>query len=261
MARDQAGERLSSVANAMRMIRAFSDEEYEIGISDLALRLGVAKSTAHRLATTLLEAGMLEQNRQTGKYRLGLALFQLGTLVRRKMDISNEAKPWLMALREQTDETIHLAVPGPSGMLYVNFLESRKAIRMGSRIGQTLPLHCTAEGKVLLAHQTPHAIEQVIAAGLRPLTAHTITGRAAFLAELANIHTQGFALDDEESEPGMRCIAAAVMDDGGEVAAAVGIAGPAQRLSRDILVGYAPDLRQAVRAISARLGAHALRKD
>ena len=102
--------RLSSVSNAMRLITAFSEEEYEIGVSDLARRLGLAKSTVHRLATTLIETGMLEQNPQDGTYHLGLKLFELGSLVRRKMDVTNEAQPFLKELREKTGETVQLGI-------------------------------------------------------------------------------------------------------------------------------------------------------
>jgi DNA-binding IclR family transcriptional regulator len=102
--------RLSSVATAVRLLKAFSEQQVEIGISDLAKRLGVAKSTVHRLAVTLVAAGMLEQNSDSGKYRLGIALFRLGSLVRRRMTVSNEARPLLRELREKVNETVHLAV-------------------------------------------------------------------------------------------------------------------------------------------------------
>ena len=234
----EAPERLSSVANALRLMTVFSDDEYELGISQLAGKLGLAKSTVHRLASTLLAAGMLEQNSETGKYRLGLTVFQLGALVRRKLDISAAAKPCLMRLREQTDETVQLAVPGQGGVMYVNFLESRHAIRMGSRIGLTLPLHCTAEGKALLAfglaEEAPPTPNQA--------------------ADLAAIRARGFAIDDEECEPGMRSIAAPVFDESGTAIAAVGIAGPAQRLSLAVLEGFAPDLLDAADSISRRVG-------
>jgi DNA-binding IclR family transcriptional regulator len=122
--------RLSSVANAIRLVKVFSDDDYEIGISDLGKRLLLPKSAVHRLASTLIDAGMLEQNAENGKYRLGLTLFELGSLVRRKMDFSSEAKPYLMALREKTGETVHLAILGHTSIIYINSLESKHAIRM-----------------------------------------------------------------------------------------------------------------------------------
>jgi DNA-binding IclR family transcriptional regulator len=102
--------RLSSVANALRLTKAFSEQEYEMGISALAARLGLAKSTVHRLATTLVEYDMLEQNRESGKYRLGLAFFELGTLVRRKMDTATEAQGEIHALADSSGETVQLAI-------------------------------------------------------------------------------------------------------------------------------------------------------
>ena len=98
---DRDPGRLSSVSTAIRLMKAFSEEQFEIGISDMAKRLGVAKSTVHRLAVTLVADGMLEQNPDTGKYRLGIALFRLGSLVRRRMNVSNEARPLLRDLRER----------------------------------------------------------------------------------------------------------------------------------------------------------------
>jgi len=133
--------------------------------------------------------------------------------------------------------------------MYVNFLESRHAIRMGSRIGLTLPLHCTAEGKALLAFGLAEA-----APVLAARTPATLVDPAALAADLAQARARGFAIDDEECEAGMRSIAAPVFDESGAAIAAVGIAGPAQRLSLPVLEGFAPDLLEAAEAISQRLG-------
>jgi DNA-binding IclR family transcriptional regulator len=251
--------RLSSVANAIRLIKAFSDEQYEIGISDLGKRLQLPKSTVHRLASTLIDAGMLEQNTETGKYRLGLVIFELGSLVRRKMDFSSEAKPYLMSLREKTGETVHLAILDQTSIIYVNSLESKHAIRMTMDVGVRKPAYCTAEGKVLLAFQPPEAVERIIAPGLPERTSNTIVDPDAFLQELATIRTRGYAFDDEESELGLRCIAAPVRDYHGNVIAATSVAGPAQRLTKKVLISYAPDVLSAGEAISLRLGYQPMR--
>lgn len=246
--------RLSSVSNAMRLLKVFSDDDYEIGISDLAKRLGLAKSTVYRLASTLIEERILEQSAHDGKYRLGLLLFELGSLVRRKMDVSAEARPVLKALMEQTGETVHLAVLDDHSVLYINRIESRRAIRMGFGLGTRAPLHCTALGKALLAFQSEAFIEETIANGLPRRTAGTITSPKAFRLELAAIRARGYAIEDEEIEVGLRSIAAVVRNHSGLVIASIGIAGPAHRMTKKVLLSYARDLMGATDAVSQRLG-------
>jgi DNA-binding IclR family transcriptional regulator len=246
--------RLSSVATAFRLLNAFSEEEVEIGVSALAKRLGIAKSTVHRLAVTLVAEGVLEQNPDTEKYRLGINLFRLGALVRQRMNLSNEAKPHLVELREATNETVHLAILNQNQIMYVYNLESRQAIRARSDIGVRKPAYCTAEGLAMLAFQPQHTIDVVIADGLAALTPHTNTSAAGLRAQLQEVRQAGYAVEDEESEIGMRCIAAPVREAGGAVIAAVGVAGPVQRLSKKAVAGFVPDVIRTAEAISVRLG-------
>lgn len=246
--------RLSSVANAVRLIKAFSDEEYEIGIGRLAKRLGLAKSTVHRLASTLLAEGMLEQNAEDGKYRLGLALFEVGALVRRKMDFTAEARPFLRMLMVKTGETVHLAVLDRGSVLYINTHESRQAIRMSSTVGTRAPVHSTAVGKALLAFQPVETIDRVVARGLPSSTANTLTDPRALRRELAAIRARGYAVDDEESEVGLRSIAAPIHNHSGDVVASISIAGPVHRMTKKALLGWSRELLEAADAISQRLG-------
>ena len=246
--------RLSSVANSLRLIRAFSEDHYEIGISDLAKRLGLAKSTVHRLASTLLEQGMLEQNAGDGKYHLGLALFELGTLVRRKMDFTMEARPFLRTLMEKTGETVHLAILDHDSVLYVISLESKQALRMGSKVGTRVPVHATAVGKALLAFQPEEEIARIVARGLPASAPNTIVDGKALQRELALVRARSYAEDDEESEVGLRSVAAPIRNDSGAVIAAISIAGPAHRMTRKTLLGWVRELVEAADAVSLRLG-------
>jgi DNA-binding IclR family transcriptional regulator len=245
---------LSSVANAMRLLKAFTDEDYELGASELAKRLALAKSTVFRLASTLVEERILEQNARDGRYRLGLVVFELGSLVRRKMDVSAEARPVLRALMEKTGETAHLAVLDHRSAIYTNRVESRQAIRTAYGLGTRAPLHCTALGKALLAFQAKAFIEEVIDDGLPRRTERTISSAQALRQDLAATRARGYAIEDEESEIALRSIAAAVYDDTGRTVASIGISGPAHRLTRKALLAYAADLTAAADAISQRLG-------
>lgn len=246
--------RLSSVATAMRLLKAFSEEQEEISVSALAQKLGVAKSTIHRLAVTLVSEGLLEQNPDNQRYRLGIGLFALGTLVRRRMDISTEARPYLFALREKTGETILLGIPSDSEIMYIYNLESPQALRMRSDIGIRRPGLSTAVGRAIFAFAADDLVERMLAAPVAPRTAKTITNPGILRATLADIREQGYAIEDEESEAGIRAIAAPVRRAGGFVVGAVGIAGPSQRLSLDALKGFSGPLLEAAAAISMRLG-------
>jgi DNA-binding IclR family transcriptional regulator len=242
------------VAAAVRLLKAFSEQQTEIGISDLARKLGVAKSTVHRLAVTLVADGMLEQNPDSGKYRLGISLFRLGSLVRRRMSVSNEARPLLRELREKVNETVHLAVLDGNEIMYVYNLESTQAIRMRSDVGVRKPAYCTAEGQAILAFQPPEVAENIIRAGLAARTPQTVTDADKLRRVLEAVRQRGCAIEDEESELGMRCIAAPLRNDAGEVVAAIGLAGPVSRLSRKALATYVPHVIETAAAISARLG-------
>jgi IclR family transcriptional regulator, KDG regulon repressor len=248
------GARLSSVSAAARVLKCFSEVEPELGISNLAKRLNLAKSTIHRLATTLTLEGLLDQNPETGRYRLGIHLFVMGTLVRRRLDVSNVSQPFLHMLRERTGETIHLAVLNDASIMYLFNLESSQAIRMKSYIGTLKPAFCTCEGRAIAAFGSTELISRVLSAPLIARTAGTLTEPAKLLKAFAEVRASGVAIDDEESETGMRGIGAPIRDSSGQVVAAIGIGGPSQRLTLKKLRSHAPVLLSTAEAISTQLG-------
>lgn len=247
-------QRLSSVAAALRLLKVFSAEEPELGITALAQRLGLAKSTVHRLTSTLMSEGFLEQNPLNDRYRLGLSLFGLGALVRRRMDVSTEALTHLHTLRDRTGESVHLAVLEQSDILYLFNLESQQAIGMRSYLGVRKPAFCTSEGRAILAFSPPALITRVLKGELLARTPNTVTQAAVLLKIFGDIRQSGYALDDEESDAGMRGLAAPIRDSSGAVVAAVGLAGPVQRLTKRNLRSLTPWVLSAAEAISNRLG-------
>lgn len=249
-----ASGRLSSVTSALRMLKVFSETEPELGISSIAKRLGLAKSTVHRLAVTLAAEGFLEQNADNGRYRLGLALFERGILVRRRMDVSNLGLPLLTALRDRTQETVHLAILAQTSIMYLYNLESAQAIGMRSYLGARKPAFCTCEGRVLLAFAAPDIVSAVLKEKLVLRTPKTTTDPKALLRILDEVRDLGYAVDDEESEVGMRGVAAPVRDIAGTVVSAVGLAGPIQRLTKKSLRSFVPQVVSTADAVSARLG-------
>jgi DNA-binding IclR family transcriptional regulator len=246
--------RLSSVATAIALLKTFSEANYEIGITQLAKTLGVAKSTVFRLAATLVSEGLLEQNKENDRYRLGISLFRLGSLVRRRMDVSAEARPHLFELRESTGETVHLALLDGEQIIYVYNLESNHAIRMRSDVGVAKPAICTAEGLVMLAHQSKELVDAIIAAGPKARTPNTPTRPRVLQAILDEARKRGYAIEDEFSEEGMRAVAAPIRNSTGEVVAAIAVAGPTQRLSDAAIAKIIPKVTNTAFTISQRIG-------
>jgi len=242
------------VTTAIRLLKAFTAQDPELGISDLAKRLGVAKSTVHRLASALLDEGLLEQNPDNNRYRLGVALFALGALVRRRMDVAAEAKMFLTELRAETAENVRLAILDGSKIIYVNDFESPHPVRLRTSIGLSKPAFCTAEGIVLLAGQPVDVIEEVLAGPLVALTPRTETNPARIVARIEDARRLGYAIEDEESEIGMRCVAAPVRGNDGRVVAGIGVAGPRTRLRKRNFAALAARVVQTANRISARLG-------
>ena len=246
--------KLSSVGAALRLLKTFSAEEPELGITELAKRLDLAKSTVHRLTSTLVAEGFLEKNLVNDRYRLGLSLFALGTLVRRRMDISTEALPYLHELRDRSHETVHLAVLEQADIMYLFNLESQQAIGMRSYLGLRKPAFCTAEGRAILAYSPPALLARVVQHGGQLRGALNSREVNSLYKVLEVVRQQSFALDDEESDVGMRGLAAPIRDSTGAVIAAVGLAGPVQRLNKKNLKSCVPLVVGAAQAISARLG-------
>ncbi len=248
------GGQLSSVGSALRLLKTFTAEEPELGITDIARRLGVAKSTAHRLASTLVAEGFLEQSPADGRYRLGVLLFSIGTLVRRRMNVSEEAVPHLQALCETSGETVHLAVLHDTEVVFLRNIESRQAIRPRSYLGVRKPAFCTSEGRALLAFGPPQHVSAVMRGALAPRTPRTLTDKAAITRQLQKIRSQGYAVDDEESEVGMRGVAAPIFDANGLAVASVGVVGPVQRFTAPRQRTLARLVMATAQSISAHLG-------
>jgi len=246
--------RLSSVTTAVRLLKLFSVQDHELGISELAKRLRVAKSTVHRLASALLEEGLLEQNPENNRYRLGVALFGLGTLVRRRMEVVGEAKTFLTDLRAQTGENVRLAILNGTNVVYVNDFEGPHPVRLRSSIGLSKPAYCTAEGIVLLTGQPREVIDDMLAGDLVELTPRAEADPAAIRARIEEARRLGYAIDDEESEIGMTCIAAPVRAGDGRVVAGIGVAGPRTRIRKRMIPALAARVVATADQISARFG-------
>jgi DNA-binding IclR family transcriptional regulator len=250
------GPRLSSVATAIRLLKEFSEEDAELGISALARRLGVAKSTAHRLAATLLSEGLLEQDPLSERYRLGLGLFQLGALVRKRLSVSAEAKTILTELRLELRENVALAVPKGPGITFLYDFESPQSVRVRSRLGISKTFIECAEGIAILSFQATHQQNKLINEAVEDSAKNAILQLKKRIEDTRN---NGYSIDCDELQPGLSTIAAPVCDSAGDVIAAVGMTGPSQRLDQGKLESLAERVIASADNISRKLGAHVVK--
>jgi IclR family transcriptional regulator, KDG regulon repressor len=246
---------LTTVQNAARLLKAFLSRDELLGPSELGRRLGLGKSTVHRLLTTLTAEGLLEQDPRTGGYRLGIVMFELGEAVRVHMDLHAAAGPVLGMLREETRETAQVGVLDRGEVVYVDRLESSHTLRLFTETGRRVPAHCSSSGKVLLAFLPERARADLLDGRPLPaLTPDTITDLAALTAELAKVRARGWAEAVNEREIGVASIAAPVRDHRGDVVAAISIGAPIIRLGAVQRRRLARPVMEAGDAVSRRLG-------
>jgi len=248
---------LLSVRNAARLLKEFSRDHRELGVTELARRLGIGKSTAHRLLATLAEERLVDQNPQTGAYRLGLAIYELGNAVSIHADLHEACSEVVDQLRNATKETVQVAVLDGRQVVYVERRESPHTLRLFGRVGHRNWAHCTSTGKVLLAYLPHDRLERLLDGWtLEQRTPHTVTTIPALREQLQQIAARGWAENISEAELGVASVAAPIRNGLGEVVASVSVAGPLQRVTGDSLRRFARPCVEAGLAISRRLGFH-----
>lgn len=244
---------ITSVRNAARLLREFSRTDRELGVSELARRLGLATSTVHRLLATLTAEKLLD--RAPGGYRLGLALHDIGAMVSPHLDLHEAALPVMATLRHSTGETVQLAVLDGLESVYIDRLESPHTVRIFSRVGTRLPATTTSTGKVLLAALPPDELDARLR-GWAPqrITPFTIVDEGTLRARLREIAARGWADNREESRVGVLSVGAPVRGDDGTVVAALSVAAPTDRSGPTQYRRIRTAVVEAAAVVSRRLG-------
>lgn len=248
------GNAVRSVDRAAALLLALGESAGEAGVTELARRLGLHKSTASRLLATLERRGLVEQDEESGKYRLGLAVIRLAERAERTLDLRGIAMPELEQLARLTHETTGLGAIEGDQLLTVAQADGPNLIAVGDWTGRVTPLHCVASGKVLLAALAEREVLRIVRKGLAVYTERTVVALEPLLEELSRIRRRGYATDIGEFEPSLNAVAAPVHDSRGAVIAAVDIWGPAFRLTPARIPELAAQAREAAVAISVRLG-------
>lgn len=232
-----------AVDHALQLLSCYSERE-EMGVTELSKKLGLHKNNVFRILATLEFRGYIEQNKKTEGYRLGPKIFELGLIFKYQMGLIKHAKPVMEEIVKRHNETTYLGVLRNIYAIYIDNVETNYTVRVVSRVGSQIPAYASAIGKVQLAHLPSDDLDRLFRdRRLRSLTGNTITDKDVLMEELRKVAQEGYALDNEEFEEDVRCVAAPIRDYTRWVVAGLSISGPAFRMTDEVI----PDLIETVK--------------
>jgi len=253
--KDKPNQLVKSVDRALNILEVVSQSKEPLGVTELSNKMDLNKSTVYRMLNTLQYRGYIAQDNENDKYTTGLKLFELGSLVINELDLRKTSISYLEDLMKLTGETVHLGILDDGEVIYIEKVESSETIRMHSKIGKRVYAHNTSLGKILLAYSDEEVMENILNnKGLPKTTENTIIKQNKFKKHLQQVKEQGYAVDNEESEKGINCIAGPIFDHKGEITAAFSISVPKIRLNVDITKKYGDLILEYSKRISEALG-------
>lgn len=247
-------ELIRAAERALDVLLCFSRQTPELSMTQIVEKVGIHKSSVHRLLGTLEKKRFVERDPATGAYHLGIRLLQMAYLTLEQNNLRRMAAPFLRRLWEQHKETIHLAELDDVDVVFVDVIESQQRVKLAAAIGQRLPAFTTASGKAILACMPDESVWLILKRGMPRYTQRTLDSPEAFFEDLDRVRERGFALDEQELEDGISAVAAPILNVKGQPIAAVAIAGPAYRLTREQLLEIGPSVLAAARDITKEIG-------
>ncbi|MBI2939717.1 MAG: IclR family transcriptional regulator [Chloroflexi bacterium] len=255
VARDKGYYAVQALDRAIDILEAFRTGDEDLGVAEVAARVDLHRATIHRLLSSLTSRGLVAQDLRTGKYRLGLKLFELGSRVGAALDVKRIATPYLANLVSRGGETAHLVILDGRHIVFVDKAETPNPFRMVSVVGGRLPAHCSGAGKALLARLPDDELRALLAS--RPLeqqTPHSIADPELMFAHLRTVRQQGYAIDDQETQAGLRCVGTVVVDHRGQAVAGLSVSGPIARVTDERIPFFVDLLLTTAEQLSRALG-------
>ena len=222
-------------------------------MTQISERVGIHKSTVHRLLATLEEKHFVERDLSTGAYRLGINMLQMAYLTLQRNDLRNIAARYLRQLSEKYRETINLSILDDPDVIYLDVVESPQRVKLAAATGQRLPAFCTASGKVILAFSSDEVVEQVLEHGMPQYTQNTLNSIDRFMENMNQTREQGFALSLQEFEEGINAIAVPILDHRNQPIASVAVAGPSYRLTKEKMIGIGQQILSVAQEMSTEV--------
>ncbi len=248
---DEPKYSVQCLIDAASVLGAFGRHNTPAGVAEISGTVGLGRSKVHRLLDTLRFLGFVEQDQISKKYRLGLRIFELGAASASHFDLGPSARQVLQQLVWATGETVNVGVLQGSDVLYVDNVRGFGPLRLEVELGTRAPANCVAMGKAILAYESSERTDRFFSEPLRGLTRNSITDPERLREELQRTRERGYALDDEESFAGVRCVAMPILHYTGSPIAAIAISGPAARLPMSRLLDLVQPLKEAVEQMSA----------
>lgn len=246
---------IQSIERAFEIIELLAVEPKGLSVTQLSQKLSLHKTTVHRILQTLLSRGYVQKDPQTLRYKLGVKFVEISSLYLNNIELRTEAHPFLRELVAMLNVTVHLAILDGSDVVYIDKIEQVNSIRLYSSIGKRVPAYCTALGKVMLSKFSDEEVEKMLSTiSLQPYTQNTITNVKKLIDEIRFVRNRGFAVDNEELQEGVRCIAAPIYDYRGEMIAAISISAPTSVLPPHRDDEIAQKVIETAKKISHRLG-------
>ncbi|KLU63429.1 transcriptional regulator KdgR [Peptococcaceae bacterium CEB3] len=245
---------IQSVERAILILELFSNRDSELALSEISHRLSLNKSTAFGILSTLEHYNFVQKASDTGKYKLGIKLLELGNMVLEQMDLRQIARPYLDELVAKFSETSHLAVLDGYEVVYIDKVDSDRSIRMNSEVGSRRPGYCTGVGKAILSYLPDDQWKKHLPPSLEKFTPNTIISQESLLEEMKHIRQKGFSEDNEEIEEGLSCVGVPIFNQGNQVIASISVSGPTARLPKEKMMQIAEELKDVSAEISRKMG-------
>jgi DNA-binding IclR family transcriptional regulator len=246
-----------SIHRAIAVLDCFRDIQPQLGVREIARQLDLHPSTVGRMLATLTSLGILNQDKETHRYRMGSKVLKWSSVYMSNIDLRIEARPYLEELHRVTQETVHLDIPDGVSRICVDRIESPHRLRWVAHIGERMPYYASASGKVMLAFMPLQQQKAIIkSTPMEHLTPNTTTDPKALLQELEVIKKNGYALSVGERVEGVSCVAAPIFEPAGKVIGGITISGPMTRFSEQQIKEYAKLLKRATKTLSTSMGYH-----
>ena len=254
--RKKASYVIKSVNNALDLLEQFNRDRDELGVTELSNRLNLHKNNIFRLLATLETKGYIEQNKATENYRLGVKTLELGQTFIKQLGLVHPVKPFLKEIVKECNEMAYLGIIRQNSVVCLDVEESSQTVKVANRVGWRLPIHCTAIGKAQIAYVSEEELEKLgVLDNMGKFTENTIVDGAKFIKHLKEVAERGYALDNEEYNPGVRCVGAPVRDYTGRVVGGISVCGPSFRMTDELLkTKIIPVVKDAGEKVSKRLG-------